>query len=198
MGLKQTRHKDVLDGSEWLRSAVLYHQKKRGGGAVASFECFLTEPSVVVANQDVTLRLLDEEDEGSGGGKDRRKRHHRCSSAVRYSYQDGGIRLSKANVRFRNSKQQLQEVHWVVKAAGAHREGRAAVQNLTHEAKVFASLLQEAHKFLAAKRNPRCKYLLNIPGREIFTVSIITNAPSVRPPQTSCFRRGAARATASL
>ena len=49
MGLKQTRHKDVLDGSEWLRAAVQHHQKRRGAGAVATFECFLTEPSVVVA-----------------------------------------------------------------------------------------------------------------------------------------------------
>ena len=168
MGLRQTRHKDVLDGSEWLRAAVQHHQKRRGAGAVSSFECFLTEPSFVVANEDGTLRLLDQEDEGGGGDDDRvtgqkRKRRHRCSATVRYAYQDGGIRLTKANVRFRNSKQQLQEVHWVVKSAGGHREGMAAVQNLTHEAKVFATLLPEAHKFLAGKRNQRCKYLLNIP-----------------------------------
>ena len=176
MGLRQTRHKDMLDGSEWLRTAVQHHQKRRGAGAVSSFESFLTEPFVVVANEDGALRLLDQEDEegdeggGGGGGLDeraaagqKRRRRHRCSAAVRYAYQDGGVRLTKANVRFRNSKQKLQEVHWVVKSAGVQREGTAAVQNLTHEAKVFASLLPEAQKFLAGKGNPRCKYLLNIP-----------------------------------
>ena len=218
MGLKQTRHKDVLDGSEWLRAAVQHHQKRRGAGAVATFECFLTEPSVVVAaDEDGALRLLDQEDDedgddGGGGGctdnraraakgQSKRRRGHRCSAAVRYAYQDGGIRLTKANVRFRDSKQRSQEVHWVVKSAAARREGAAALENLTHEAKVFASLLPEAHKFLAGKRNPRCKYLLNIPdyvhqerrregGAAALAIEDVTHTKRCSPVEFSQMLRG--------
>jgi hypothetical protein len=169
MGLRQTRQKDLLDGSEWLRTVVQHYQKKRNG--VSGYECFLTEPAEVVRKPDKGDALRH--DNGDGGGGETATsggggRGGDCCDGgggvqVRYTFQAEGVRLTRVNIRFRNSKEQMQEVHWVVKSASAHREGRAAIQAILHEAKVFSSLLPDTQKFLASKKNGRARYLLNIP-----------------------------------
>ena len=161
MGLKQSRQRDLLDGSEWLRTVVQHHQKKRNG--VAGFDFFVMEPAEVV-ERDPADCLDGERSSSRDGGSNPKNGSKSCrDDEVRYTFQDGGVRLTRVHIRFRNNKEQIQEVHWLVKSSSDHKEGRRAIQSLQHEAKVFSTLLPDTQKFLASKRNPRSKYLLNIP-----------------------------------
>ena len=133
MGVRVSKHEqDALEGSEWLRSVVQLYWKKRNSGSVARFESFTIEPAQV---------FNDEESE--------------------ISAQESGIRLTQVKVCFRNSKEQPQEVKWIVKSSAA--ENPKSVAWLQHEVKINSAFLPELKKFLLGKKNPRAKLLLNIP-----------------------------------
>ena len=60
-------------------------------------------------------------------------------------------------------------MYWIVKASyandviGMNVDSRA-VARLQHEIKVYTSLLADVSKFLDSRKNPRSKFLLNIPS----------------------------------
>jgi len=72
---------------------------------------------------------------------------------------ENGIEHYRVTVAFRNSKGRAQQVFWIVKV----QADPLAENRINHEVKVYTELLTEIGKFLANKRNPRARYLLNIP-----------------------------------
>ena len=70
-----------------------------------------------------------------------------------------------------------QEVYWIVKASCANQQAdivdvdrnhydadSRCVARLQHEIKVYTLLLADIAKFLESRKNPRAKFLLNIPS----------------------------------
>ena len=55
------------------------------------------------------------------------------------------------------------QLDWLVKSGQHGVDSQSTLQTLQHEIKVFSQLLSEIHKFLATKKNPRSRFLLNIP-----------------------------------
>ena len=67
MGGRNSKGKDLLEGSEWLRSVVAHYQKKRNG--VSAFESFCIEPAHQVS---LASELIN--GHGRNGSKKRRKK----------------------------------------------------------------------------------------------------------------------------
>ena len=89
MGVRVSKQEqDALEGSEWLRSVVQTHWKKRNSGSVSRFESFLIEPAQIFSDEEGEI-----------------------------SVQESGIRLTQVKVCFRNNKEQPQEVKWIVKSS---------------------------------------------------------------------------------
>ena len=70
-----------------------------------------------------------------------------------------------------------QEVYWIVKASYASQQAdivdvdssqmdadSRCVARLQHEIKVYTALLADVAKFLDCRKNPRARFLLNIPS----------------------------------
>lgn len=187
MGVKHTKSKDLLDGSEWLRSVVQHYQKRRHG--VAGFESFAIEPVVTrpqlespCAKRKTTSKndIVESSENGHKNGSRSRSKlgdlddngdgieeERVAGSAVSNSYHakdvssvSSGVRHMRVSISFRNGKNQSQKVNWIVKSAQGSVE---AVDALLHEIKVYTTLLGDVHKFLNSHKNVRARYLLNIP-----------------------------------
>ena len=152
MGGKQSRgspHGNLLEGTQWLRTVVQQHQKRRHHGGVSGYDSFVIEPFFIDGDGIEYVRVTIAFRNSKG-------------KAQQVFWIVKAAKLESSSFPSENNGEH-HAGQIVADASEVLPAWKTPVPILTHEIRVYTELLTEIGKFLMNKKNQRARYLLNVP-----------------------------------